>query len=150
LAQLDRLVQLVDKKRHILHFYKERLARFDNLQFNSESDDVYNSAWCSTIVLGADFGHTKESLMSALQTQCIPSRPFFYPLSTQPGIQARLGGNVDFSMKNPTAFAISDRGINLPSALNLTDTQLDYVCTVLEKLLDADLAESANRNIKAA
>jgi len=139
LAQLDRLVQLVDKKRHILHFYKERLARFDNLQFNSESDDVYNSAWCSTIVLGADFGHTKESLMSALQTQCIPSRPFFYPLSTQPGIQARLGGNVDFSMKNPTAFAISDRGINLPSALNLTDTQLDYVCTVLEKLLDADL-----------
>ena len=150
LAQFDRLDQLVDKKRHILQFYKQRLARFDNLQLNAESDDVYNSAWCSTIVLGHDFSYTKASLMSALLAERIPSRPFFYPLSTQPAIQSKLGGNVDFSMKNSTAFAISDRGVNLPSALNLTDTQLDYVCTVLEKLLDADLAGFTSRHKKAA
>jgi len=150
LGQLDRLEQLVDKKRHILHFYKARLARFDNLQINPDSDDVYNSAWCSTIVLGANYNYKKASLMSALQAEQIPSRPFFYPLSTQPGIQEKLGGNVDLSKKNPTAFAISDRGINLPSALNLTDSQLDHVCTVLEKLLDADLAQSATDQKKAA
>jgi len=150
LGQLDRLEQLIDKKRHILHFYKDRLTRFDNLQINPDSDDVYNSAWCSTIVLGADYSYNKASLMSALHAEHIPSRPFFYPLSTQPGIQAKLGGNVDFSMKNPTAFAISDRGINLPSALNLTDAQLDHVCSVLENLLDADLAQSSNQKNRAA
>jgi len=150
LGQLDRLEQLVNKKRHILHFYKERLARFDNVRFNQETGDIYNSAWCSTIVLGEGYSFNKASLMRALQDEHIPSRPFFYPLSTQPGIRTRLGQNVDFSMKNPVAFAISDRGINLPSALNLTDVQLDHVCTVLETLLDADLAESGSFGKKAA
>jgi len=150
LAQFERLDQLVDKKRQILHFYKERLARFDSVQLNPESDEIYNSAWCSTLVLGPDFQHDKASLMSALHAQNIPSRPFFYPLSTQPGIQAELGGNVDFSLKNPTAFAISARAINLPSALNLTDAQLDHVCTVLENILDADLANRDSESTKAA
>lgn len=150
LAQFDRLDQLVDRKRQILHFYKQRLTRFDNLLLNPEPDYIYNSAWCSTIVLGEEFSYTKASLMSALQAEGIPSRPFFYPLTTQPGIQRLLGSNVDFSMKNPTAFAISDRGINLPSALNLSDKQLDYICTVLENLLDADLSASINQRTKAA
>ena len=150
LGQLERLDQLVDKKRHILHFYKERLARFEDLQLNPESGEVYNSAWCSTIILGTNCGYNKASLMHALQAERVPSRPFFYPLSSQPGIQKKLGGKFDFSMKNPTAFAISERGINLPSALNLSDAQLDYVCTVLEKLLDADQTDSAKRHTKAA
>jgi len=150
LGQLERLDELVDKKRHILHFYKERLAHFEHIQFNQETDAVYNSAWCTTIVLGESFQYEKAALMSALQARQVPSRPFFYPLSSQPATRARLGESVDLSLKNSNAFAISNRGINLPSALNLTDTQLDYVCTVLEDLLDADLAGAANNRNKAA
>ena len=150
LAQFERLDELVEKKRHVLSFYKQRLEAYNGIQFNLESDDVYNSAWCSTIVLGPEYNIDKAALMDALEIERIPSRPFFYPLSSQPGIKSKLGKNVDFSMKNPTSYKLSNRGINLPSALNLNDRQLDHVCSALEKILKNELVENTYDEIKAA
>jgi len=134
-----RLDELVAKKRHILHYYKERLSDYPDIQFNFESEDVYNSAWCSTMVLGNAYQLDKMALMAALQAHDIPSRPFFYPLSSQPGIREKLGHSVEHRLKNQTAYQTSQNGINLPSALNLSDAQLDYICTTLEMALLADL-----------
>ncbi len=150
LGQLDRLDALVDKKRHILHYYKDRLKNYEGIQFNVENEDVFNGAWCSTLVLNEPFQLNKPTLMGALNRRGIPTRPFFYPLSSQPAIRAKEGGSFNLSHKNPVAHNISKRGINLPSALNITDAQLDYVCTNLTQLLDADLFRSSKARKKAA
>ncbi len=138
LAQFERLDELIAKKRHMLEFYKNRLGRFDGLVFNDESDHVFNSAWCTTMVIGEQYGIGKIEMMSLLQDYGIPSRPFFYPLSSQPGVQRKHAKLplTDYETRNPVAYRISRSGINLPSALNLDDQQLDYICCAVEAELD--------------
>ena len=38
--------------------------------------------------------------------------------------------------KNPIAYDISSRGINVPSALNITAEEIDYICNEIKKILD--------------
>ena len=44
--------------------------------------------------------------------------------------------------QNPVAYDIAPRGINLPSGLQLTRDDVDYVCTAVTDLLDTDPADA--------
>jgi len=151
LAQFERLDELVGKKRHILSFYKKRLAHFEDVQLNPEPEHVINSGWCSTMVLGESYGMDKKQFAESLLELNVPSRPFFYPLTTQPGIRKKIEKAENYEHRNPVAYSLADRGINLPSALNLTDAQLNYVCDAVERVLNEQIkALHNNGRSKAA
>ena len=66
----------------------------------------------------------KDDLIRVMQREGFPCRPFFYPLSMQPPFKHLIKNPAS---KNPVAYDISARGINLPSPLNITDQQIvDY------------------------
>jgi len=131
-AQFQRIEELVDKKREFLHSYKEHLSGIEDLQLNIESDEVYNGAWASSLVLGKSHNITKKEIMGKLSEMNFPSRPFFYPLSSVP---AYSGFNTGDSKKNPVAYDISNRGITLPGAFILTNDQIEEYCTGIRKIL---------------
>ncbi len=136
LAQLERVEELVERKREIFGWYRDALADVDGITLNYEAPHTRNSYWMVTAVVDASFGLAKEDLIAGLEGRGIDSRPFFYPLSSLPAYSHLVSGQAA-AARNGTAYRISPYGINLPSALNSTWDQVAYVCRELRVLLVA-------------
>ena len=126
LAQLERVEELVERKREIFAWYREALAGLDDVALNAEPPGTRNSYWMVTFVAGSRWGLPKETLAALLAQAGIDTRPFFYPLSSLPAY-ARFPQSAVAQRRNRIAYDLSERGINLPSALNLTRPQVTYV-----------------------
>lgn len=126
LAQLERLPELVQKKRQIFSWYRERLQDIHSLTLNPEPPGVFNSYWMVTVVMEPASGVTGELLRDRLAQQGIDSRPFFHPLSSLPAYghtrEARRA-----AAENVVSYRLSPHGLNLPSALRLTESDVDRV-----------------------
>lgn len=134
LAQLERVEQLVARKRDIASWYVDALAGFDGVTFNSEAADVKNTYWMNTVVLDASYGIDKIALIEAMAARNIDCRPFFHPLSTLPAYAAHPDANTD---QTPVSYAIAPRAINLPSGLGMTPERVTRVCDALRASLEA-------------
>jgi perosamine synthetase len=136
LAQLERVEELVCRKREIMSWYRDELGHDPRLTLNPRLARVENSYWMVTALVSPHLKLTKERLIAKLSERGIDSRPFFYPLSqlpayagTEPARQA--------AARNPTAYRLTPYGINLPSALNLSRDQVAFVAAALREALDA-------------
>jgi perosamine synthetase len=132
LAQLERIEELVIRKRQIFDWYKESLGGFSGINLNHEAEGVKNTYWMVTAILDEKLGVQKPELIERLQEKGIDARPFFNPLSTLPAYQGVLP---EPQPQNTVSLSLSPFGINLPSALNLTQEQVYYVADSLKKCL---------------
>ena len=136
LAQLERVDELVEKKRQIFRWYQERLAGLPGVALNAEPAGTRNSYWMSSIILDERYDLPKTRLMEFLDQRLIDSRPFFHPLSSLPAY-AQLEESARARTRNVVSYRVSPRAINLPSPLNLTEAQADRVCVALREILHA-------------
>lgn len=136
-AQFTRLNEIIEKKRWILHKYKEELSDFSDLQFNEESEEVYNGVWATSMVWGKKYNLTKEKMMQELGKLNLPSKPFFYPLSSLPAYAKYKTGSKE---ENPVSYDISSRGITLPAALILTEDDIKEYCNGIKQILRESLS----------
>ncbi len=127
LAQLERLGELIAKKRQIFSWYNDRLGAVPQLQLNSERAGTTNAYWMTTVIVDRGCGMEKAELMSRLAERGIQTRPFFYPLSELPPLKS--------DADTPVSTGLSPRAINLPSAHDLTEDDMDYVCSALLNIL---------------
>lgn len=118
-AQMERLDELIAMKRDIFAFYRDELADVPGLTLNAEPPHVVNSYWMVTAIVDPSLRLLKQQLASALGADGIDTRPFFYPLSWQPAFRDQPSAR-DAALRNPTAYALSQTGINLPSGYNVT------------------------------
>ena len=135
LGQLERIDELVERKRTIFAWYREGLDGAEGVTLNYAGPMVMNAYWMVTAVFDAALGLEKEALMDTLSRRGIDTRPFFYPLSSLPAYVDRPEAKAA-AIRNENAYDISRRAINLPSALNLTRSQVEYVCRELRGLLE--------------
>jgi perosamine synthetase len=133
LAQLERIEELVEKKREIYRWYAEGLKGCPHIQLNAERPGCKNIMWMTSLILSEGAPVTREELMKKLKEANVDSRPFFYPMSVFPMFQ---------QADTPVAAKVSKGGINLPSGHNLTREQVSFACEVIRHHLGA---ESANR-----
>jgi perosamine synthetase len=131
-AQFQRIDELIAKKRWIFESYKERLADIEDIQFNAEPEDGFNSVWITGLLIGKSHNMTKLQAMQKLSDLGLPTRPFFYPLSSLPAYGSM---EAEYCSRNPRAYDICARGINLPGALIMTEEQIDRVCDGVKKIL---------------
>jgi perosamine synthetase len=132
LAQLERLDELIGKKREIFSWYRDELADWNAGTHNPDVPGLHNSYWMSTVVLDPALGVTKEALIPCLKTQGIDVRPFFHPLSAIPAFRDAPEAAVARA-RNKNSYAITPFGINLPSALSLDRGQVESVCEALRR-----------------
>jgi perosamine synthetase len=134
LAQLERIDQLLEKKRKIFQWYRMRLADIAGITLNAEPPDFVNSYWMTTVVLDPSFILTTADIRSKFDEYGIDVRPFFHPMSSLPAFAGYP--NVREAQKsNKAAYSISPRAFNLPSALQLGEAQVDRVCSLLKTFL---------------
>jgi len=131
-AQFQRLDELVKKKRGMWKAYKERLADIEDLEFNAEPEGVYNSVWITALVFGNSHRLNKLDAIKRMGDLGLPMRPFFYPLSSLP---AYPGMETRFKSRNPRAYDIGARGVNLPGAFTVTENQIHQVCDGIRTIL---------------
>ena len=127
LAQLERIEELILKKRKIFSWYKKRLLEIPGLQLNTERPHTKNTYWMVTVVWDKKYKINKEKIMKEFLKYNIQTRPFFYPLSILPAINCKAN--------TPVSFDISSRAINLPCGLNITEKEVDFICRCLKKIL---------------
>ncbi len=135
LAQLERIDELVERKRTIFGWYREGLDGAEGVTLNYAGPMVMNGYWMVTAVFDEALGLEKEAAMEALSRRGIETRPFFYPLSSLPAYVDRPEAKAA-AVRNRHAYDISRRALNLPSALNLTRAQVEFVCVELRGLLE--------------
>jgi perosamine synthetase len=135
LAQIERIDELVNRKREIFGWYQEQLGAIAGVALNPEPPGTLNSYWMSTVVLDVALDLPKQRLMELLGERGIDSRPFFHPLSSIPAYR-HLPGAADFQSRNTTSYRIAPHGVNLPSALCLNREDVLRVCSALRDILD--------------
>jgi perosamine synthetase len=135
LAQLERIEELIERKREIFAWYRDALAGVPGVTLNSEAPGVKNTYWMVTAVLAAETEVRKADLMDALSERGVDCRPFFHPLSAIPAYadlpQARRARET-----NATAYRLAPYGINLPSGFNMTRHQAAYVAGCLREIIE--------------
>jgi perosamine synthetase len=143
-AQLTRLGELIARKRQIFGWYRERLGGLSGVTLNAEPPAVTNSYWMVTAVLDPELGLPKEQLMAGLSDRQIDSRPFFHPLSSLPAYR-HLPQAQEAVRRNRVSYRVGPWGVNLPSALCLTEEQVATVCEVV-----VGVVRDATRHTRAA
>lgn len=133
LAQLHRVDELVARKRETFGWYAERLAGEPWLVLNDEPAGTRNGFWMVTAIVDASLGLPKGELRARLAERGIDTRPFFDPLSELPAYAGTPSATA--AAANTVARAISPHGVNLPSALTLTEEQVDRVCAALRDVV---------------
>lgn len=126
LAQLERIEEFVRKKNIIFKWYKNRLAKVMGITMNPEKPNTRSNKWMTSIILNRKFKYSRDMLIKKLHDNHIDSRPIFYPVSMFPMYNEQ---------NTPNAHHIGLNGINLPSGLDLTKEDVDYICDVLIRLL---------------
>ena len=127
LAQLERVDELIERKRQIFRWYAERLGDEPTITLNAEAPGSKNTYWRITAVVDRALGLTTRAMMDALDAEAIESRPVFHPLSALPAF-AGAPDAAAAAQRNVVSYDLSDRAINLPSALLLTEAHVDRVC----------------------
>lgn len=128
-AQMERVDELVERKRAIFAYYRDRLGGLPGISLNPEPPGTVIGAWMPTVVFDRGTGITREVLQAAFARANIDARVFFYPLSGLPMFEPRP--------ENRHAWDIPGRAINLPSYHDMSDGDIDRVLDVITALLDA-------------
>ncbi len=135
LAQLERIDELINRKRELFKWYQDELGGLDGITLNAEPEGTLNTYWMVTIVLHYETGLNKSQLIERLSQHGIDTRPFFHPLSSIPAYKDTKQADVA-RHRNKIAYRISPYAINLPSALNLTRKNVIRVCNTLKEILN--------------
>jgi perosamine synthetase len=134
LAQLERIDELVERKRRIFAWYQEELAGVEGINLNFEAEGTKNTFWMVTAILAEELGLGKERFIELMQEHRVDCRPFFYPLSSLPAYR-NVPQALEAQKRNIVSYRISPYGVNLPSGLNLTAAQVRHVSQTLPSLL---------------
>ena len=133
LAQIERVEELLARKRQIFQWYREALEGLDGITLNAEPQGTLNSYWMVTVIPDASFGMDKFALMDAFRERKIDTRPFFSPLSSLPAFADRPESSAHMP-DQPVGEFIAKSGVNLPSGYHMTEELVRRVVDALDQI----------------
>jgi perosamine synthetase len=124
-AQLERLEEMLERRRQIGDLYTELLAEVDGVVLPTQRPDAQRVNWLYTIQISGFSTEDRNALIDRLQVDGIETRPVFYPLHIMPPY-----------MTEPTAsFPVAERlgaeGISLPTHMLLSEEEIRTICGAL-------------------
>ena len=119
-AQLERLEELVARKREVFGWYREAFAGLEGLHLNPEPPGTVNSYWMPTLVWPREWAIDRDGLLGEVNAQGIAVRPFFYPVSSFPMFETQP--------RNTVAYGLYQRAINTPNYFEMSRDDVGRVC----------------------
>lgn len=129
LAQLERLADLVGRRRSLAARYTERLEGLPGLTLPSEGPGERSTFWMYGLRVDASrFGVSRDGMRERLAAEGIETRTFFVPIHLQPVHRGRFG-----SESYPVAEALGRDGLYLPSGPRVTEEDVDRVAAAIHR-----------------
>jgi perosamine synthetase len=128
LAQLERIYEIIQKKRQVFEWYKEGLKDLEGIKLNPEKEWAKNVYWMVCLVNKNFDEERRNDFMIKLKEKGIDTRPFFYPCSMMPMYKQD-------NFINPASYDLYKKGINLPSGYNLTIEDVSYICKTIRDFI---------------
>lgn len=132
LAQIERVDEIVNKRKQIFKWYKEELENLDGIQMNNPGSDVDSNYWMTTIVIDKEtYDTSKEEVVEYLKKNNIESRPVVYQLSSMPAYSY-----LQDDYNNSVTEYVSSMGVNLPTPDVLSLEDVKRVAKILKEYLN--------------
>lgn len=132
LAQVERIEEIVDRKRWMGKSYTERLKDISGLQLPVEEPWARQVYWMYGIVLDESTGITAEDFGRLLLEQSIQTRPFFLGMHEQP-VFVKKG--LFHRESYPVSERIAAQGLYVPSGMALKESDIDKVCKAVRSIV---------------
>lgn len=124
-AQLERLDELLARKRAVAAAYQAGLADVPGVSVQEEAEWASSSWWMTTVRVDGSNGIDRDELATRLRAAGVDTRPAFVPLHLLPHL--RQAGSL------PVAEAVGNEGLSLPSGTTLSDAEVEYVIASLRR-----------------
>ena len=129
LGQMEVIEERVKQRRENFFFYTENLRNIQGISFLEEPDySFFSNHWLTTILIDPKKTRvTREELQVALEKENIESRPLWKPMHLQP-VFSKCPAYINGTSEN-----LFDKGLCLPSGLNMTESDRQRVLDVILK-----------------
>ena len=131
-AQLERIDEVVTKKRAMGTYYTKKLQGVNGIQIPVEKSWAKNVYWMYGIVLSEETGLDAIKAALLLREKGVDTRPFFLGMHEQP-VFHEMG--LFKGEEYPVAERLARQGLYLPSGLTLTKRQRDIVSTAVKEVV---------------
>lgn len=131
LAQVERLDDIVNKKRDLGQYYFKKIDRIPGIRFQTEKPWAKTVYWMYSVEL-QDSKIDALYVTKELKKKGIMTRPFFKGLHTQPAL---LKKGFFKNESYPNTEKAYKKGFYLPSGLTLTKKKIDEICFALEEIV---------------
>lgn len=123
LAQVERIEELVNIKRQIFRWYDERLNNVPGIKIIREKFNCKSNYCYPSILLENASRAKRDDILEKFRENNVHARPGFPQMSLFPVHHQRF--------QTPVTQKVSESGISLPSAANLTENDVDFVVKLL-------------------
>lgn len=132
-AQLERIDDIIEKKRWIGDMYQDLLSDINVINLPvKKTEYAENIYWVFAITLKDEYQKTAKEVMFELAKRGVGTRPFFYPMHQQP-VFKKMG--LFEKESYPNSEKLYERGFYIPSGLALTETQIREVSSIMHEVL---------------
>jgi len=118
-AQMERIDELLRRKLELAARYRRELGAVPGIRFQGNAPWAESSSWLFAILVGEEFGMSRDELQARLLQDGIDSRRAAYEIHTMPPYRR--------DVHLPVAERLSEQGLHLPSAASLTEEDQAYV-----------------------
>jgi perosamine synthetase len=131
-AQLERIGEIVERKRAIAHDYTERLKDVAGIELPLEESWAKNVYWVYGIIVKETTGMDALQFARRLAEKGIETRPFFLGMHEQPVFQAK---GLFQNERYPVAERLASQGLYIPSGLTIRDEEIETVSEAIKDIL---------------
>jgi perosamine synthetase len=132
LGQVDRMDDIVARKRRMGEAYTARLSELPGIELQVQQPWATSVFWMYGLVLREDTGLDAAVFADRLRRRGVETRPFFLGMHEQPVLRDR---GLFEGERYPVAERIARQGLYLPSGLALSDEQITRVCDAVAEAL---------------
>ena len=125
-AQMERIDEFLQRKYALADIYNEGFSHIHGITLPPKADWAEPVYWMYSILINDDFPFSRDEVMKKLKEAGIDSRPFFYPIHTMPPYEN--------GQSLPVTDNLSRRGINLPSSITLTVSDLKRILDAFRQM----------------
>lgn len=129
LAQMERLPEFLEIKKKFFEIYRNELKSLSRVHFQEEPKNASSSWWFTCVLI--DDVENMADLQKRLKEKGIPTRRFFMPLVEFPMYK----GTAEGCEKYPSAYAVYEKGLCLPSSTLNSAEDIKQTAKVLKEEL---------------
>jgi perosamine synthetase len=128
-AQMEKFDEIINRKIEIANLYNKKFCHVEAISMLPlKQENIRHSNWLYTILLNKQID--RDSIIESLMQNGIDTRPVFYPLHEMPPYK-----NYKHSGSLINSINVSCAGLSLPSAVTLTNDDINFIAKTLIKVL---------------